>query len=332
MNQTDFDGSDILLIGSDDEVIGSTQSLQELFDRDMRAAGLENPPQWLIDDKTAFAKYVAAVNEGWSSEAMWNALSSTKAFKTRFDGLDVVMGQMGTDSLVAGTAEYTRRETEIRSALLSSRGPGADTSRGYVSSLIASGWAPAEVGALLSLEKRIKDNPAALDNINQILTFQGLDPLSADDFVSFLQDQDAMTVDPSFAPGEVFEAVNDALRFQALVDEGVDISTEFATELGTGSSEAIGSIAAYSERARIAAIEVARNSNELDINKYGLERDDIIAATFGEESPTGKATSEVNELLEKMGRERAKAATGFSSASSYIDALGRIRVQGMSNL
>ena len=171
-----------------------------------------------------------------------------------------------------------------------------------------------------------------MDNINQILTFQGLDPLGADDFISFLQDQDAMTIDPSHAPGQVFEAVNDALRFQALIDQGITISNEFATSLGEGTSETIVNAGTYSEQARIAAIESARNADELTLHKYDLTRDDIIAATFGEVSPSGRSTSEVNELLMKMGRERSKAATGFQSAASYTDALGRLRVQGLSNL
>ena len=332
MSQADFDGSDMLEVGSVDEIAGATGSLQAQFDRDMRSAGLENPPAWIMADEQAMVRYVSAVNEGVSGEQMWGSLSSTQAFKNRFDGLDVVMGQLGTSSYVSGVAEYTNRELALRQSILSSRGPSADTSPEYVSSLIAAGWQATEVGELLSLEKRVRDNPEAIDNINEILTFQGLDPLDPDDFVSFLQDQDALTIDPSFAPGQVFEAVNDALRFQALLDEGINISPEFATELGTGTSEQIGSVAQFSERARIAAIEAARNANELDLGKYDLTRDDIIAATFGEESPSGKATSEVNELLEKMGRERAKAATGFASSSSYIDALGRIRVQGVSNL
>ena len=330
--QREFDGSDTLTVGSVDEIAGATGSLQAQFDRDMRAAGLENPPAWITADKDAMVRYVNAVNEGWSPERMWGSLSGTQAFKTRFDGLDVVMGQLGTTSLVSGVAEYTNRETQMRSALLSSRGPSADTSPEYVSSLIAAGWKPAEVGELLGLEKRVKDNPEALDNINSILAFQGLDTLDADDFVSFLQDQDAQTIDPSFAPGQVFEAVNDALRFQALIDEGINISAEFATDLGEGTSEAIGSVEQYSAQAQMAAQELARNSDELALKKYGLDRNDVIAVNFSEESPSGKSVSDINEILERVGKERAKAATGFASASSYTDALGRLRVQGLSNL
>ena len=332
MTQKEFDASDTQVVGTVDEIAGSTGSLQAQYERDMRAAGLENPPAWLAGDEKAMATYVTAVNEGWSAERTWGALASTDAFKQRFDGLDVVMGQLGTTSYVEGIGEFVGRETAIRQTILATRGPNADTSPEYVSSLIGAGWQPAEVAELLDLEKRVKANPEALDNINAILRFQGLGELTADDFVSFLQQQDAALIDPSVTPGELFEGVNDALRFQALMDEGLNISEEFATELGEGTSDAIGSTAQYSAQAQMAAMEVARNADELALKKYGLDREDIIAAQFNEVSPTGKSVSEINEILQRMGRERARAATGFTSVPSYTDALGRLRVQGFSNL
>lgn len=332
MTQSEFDGSDMLTVGSVDEIAGATGSLQAQFDRDMRSVGFENPPAWVMSDQTAMVKYVTAVNEGWSGERMWNAMKTTDAFGKRFAGFDTVMDQLGTSSLLLGVQTYIQREATIRSALISNRGPNTDTSVEYVSSLIGSGWIPTEVQQLLGYEARVKANPDALDNVNEILAFQGLPTLNPDDFVSFLQDQDAVTLDPSFTPGQLYEGINDALRFQALMQEGLDISTEFASDLGEGTSTTISQAGAYTDRARAAAIEVARNADDLELGRYDLQRDDIVAAMFGEESPSGKATSEVSELLEKMGRERSKKATGFASVPSYVDALGRLRVQGFSNL
>jgi hypothetical protein len=246
--------------------------------------------------------------------------------------LDTVMSQLGTTSFVAGIGEFVGRETAIRQSILANRGPGADTSPEYVSSLIGAGWQPTEVSELLSLEKRVKDNPEAMDNINSILAFQGLGELSPDDFVSFLQEQDAALIDPSIQPSELFEGINDALRFQALVDEGLNISPEFATELGEGTSDDIGTVSRYSAQAQMAAMEVARNADDLTLQRYDLSRDDVIAVQFNEESPSGKSVSDINDIMSRLGRERSKAATGFASSSSYVDALGRLRVQGLSNL
>jgi hypothetical protein len=329
LTQEQFDASDTLSVGTVDELSG-TESLQSQFERDMRAAGLENPPAWLMADNTAMTTFITSINEGWSPERMYNALSSTDAFKARFDGLGVVMSQLGTSSFVEGIAAFTGREGEIRSSILSSRGPNSDTSQEYVTGLIASGWQAAEVGELLALEARVKANPDAMDNINEILAYQGLPELSPDDFISFLQDQDALTLDPGFTPGELFEGVNDALRFQALLTEGLDIGLELATELGTGTSEEIGSEEQFSKQAQLAASFIASNARELSFDKMGLERDEIIAAMFGETIEGGRPVSEINAILEQFGKERSKAAQGFTRTQSFIDRLGRPVTQGFS--
>jgi len=327
--QAQFDESDTLLVGTTDEL--GPESLQAQFERDIRSLGLESPPAWLIADREAMTVFVTAVNEGWSTERTNNALSGTQAFKDRFIGLDVVMNQLGTSSITEGIAEFTRREDQIRQSLLASRGPSTDVSQETVTSLIASGWQPAEIEELLGLEKRVRDNPAAMDNINQILVFQGFDPLDPDDFVQFLQDQDALSLDPSFTPSDIFESINDALRFQALLTEGIEVDLGFATELGTGVSEGIASIDQFSRQAQLAAGFIAANQAELNFEKLGLSREDIIAAQFGEVPEGGRPVSEVNQILEQFARERSKAAQGFSGGQSFIDASGRLRTQGFAD-
>lgn len=177
---------------------------------------------------------------------------------------------------------------------------------------------------MLALEKRVKDNPEAMNNINQILAFQGLDVLDPDDFVSFLQYQDRATLDANVEPDELFEAVNDALRFQALLTEGIDIDLEFASDLGTGTSETIGSEEMFSRQAQLAAGLIGMNARELDFEKMGLTRDEIVAAQFGETlEGGGRSVAEVNATLEKFARERSKAGQGHTTVQGYIDRLGR---------
>ena len=332
LTQANFDASGAITVGDVDEVLGATGSIQAQMERDLRSAGLENPPQWLAQDHEAMTRWVVGVNEGFSAERLWVEVSDTNAFKERFSGLDTIFDQEGTNQFTTAIAEFTRREGLIRQSINTRRGPGADTSIDYVSGLIGGGWQPAEIDELLILERQLRDSPEALDNMNQILAFQELPELTPDDFISFLQDGQRLAVDPAFIPGDLFEGINDALRFQALIEEGLQIDLEFATELGEGVSDTIASPTQFSERARLAAIEIARNTTELDRQTLGISRDDIIAAAFGEESPSGKSVSEISELLERLGRDRAKRATGLPGAASFVDALGRLRVQGSSNL
>ena len=106
LSQGQFDNLGSLQAGTIDEIIGSTESLQAQFERDMRALGLESPPPWLANDTEAMVTFITGINEGWSNERIWNSLSSTDAFQVRFAGLDVVMDQLGSTQISAGVAEY----------------------------------------------------------------------------------------------------------------------------------------------------------------------------------------------------------------------------------
>ena len=222
-----------------------------------------------------------------------------------------------------------RREADIRSALLSNRGPDTDVSQETVSSLIGSGWQAAEVEELLVLERQVRENPEALQNINDILAYQGLGiEFTPDDFVDFLREQNQATVDPAYQPTEIFEAVNDALRFQALLTEGIEVDFDFATELGEGTSTAIADPTAFSQQAQLAAGYIARNQRELDLDKMGLTRDDIVAAMFNDADAAGRPISEITGILEQFARERSKAAQGYTRVQSFIDQRGRPIIQG----
>jgi hypothetical protein len=63
-----------------------------------------------------------------------------------------------------------------------------------------------------------------------------------------------------------------------------------------------------------------------------LTREDIIAATFNDASASDKSPSEVQTLIEKLSRERQRAATGFSGTQSFVDAQNRLRIQGFGNV
>ena len=326
MTQAQFDQSDTLFMGSVDEIAGTTESLQAQYERDSRAAGLEAPPAWLVADQKAMATMITATNEGWSSERTYGELAKLDSFKARFAGWETVQAQLGTTSIADSIAEYTAREAAIRPLLLRYRGPDAVTSPEYVSSLIGAGWQPAEVGELLELEQEVKGDSDAFKNINAILAAQGIPELTGDDFVTLLQEERLSTAD-DFTPSELFEAVNDALRQTALAGQGLNIGTDLAAELGTGTSTTIQSPTDFKDEAQRVAGIVAANFNGIDAGKYGLNRDEVLRYFMGESDDP-----DVGRKLEKLGRERGIAAQGHAATSSFIDAEGRLRTQGYSNV
>jgi hypothetical protein len=170
-----------------------------------------------------------------------------------------------------------------------------------------------------------------------------LAPLTKDEFIDFLREsnrvasgtptpleaqKDRNAAGPTQA--ERFTAINDALRFQALLDAGVDVSLEQATALGQGDTgEEILSPADFTRQAQLAAQEIGRNISDIDLRRYDLTRDDVIAAAFNEESSSGRSVSEVQELILKLSRERSRAETGHAGVASFQDQQGRLRLQGL---
>jgi hypothetical protein len=370
MTQGQFDNSGIIVtVGSIDEQVGATESVQAQFERDLHELGLDNPPQWVQGSQDAMSTFLIAVNEGWSPERTWGALAGTAAFDQRFPGLDEIQRQMGTNSFVDSVANYKARESAVRESLLRHRGSNTDTSQQTVSGIVASGWNPTDVEELLDLERMLRspEGQETFENINNILAFQGLDPLNPDDFVDFMRHNNQQNIEAGqnvlTQPGTIssraiidpdgtirtepvttgravddtvfsrFEAINDALRLQALIDEGIEgLTPGFASALGTGESTEIESVEAFSRQAQLAAAEIGRNLRDIDLGRFGLTQEDIIAATFNDASASDKSVSEVQRLIEKLSRERQRAATGFSGTQSFVDAQNRLRIQGFGNV
>jgi hypothetical protein len=317
--------------------------LQAQHERDLRELGLDNPPEWIQNNPEAMSTFLVAVNEGWSPERTWMALSDTAAFKARYPGLDVVMAQTGSNSFVDAINEYHQRESEITASLLRHRGPNTDISLTTIDAIVATGWNPANVEELAEVEAQIRNDPTILENLNAIYEFQGLDPISADVLADILiegnriaagvtlQDRGPLGQAPlgPQLPSDVFRTFNDAMRLQALITAGVDVSLQTAIDLGDADTgEEILSPAQFTRQAQLAAQEIDRNRRDIDLEKFGLTEAEITAASFGEPIEGGRDVTEIQELILKLSRERQRAATGTGGATSFQDAEGRLRLQG----
>jgi hypothetical protein len=319
MDQGEWDETGIFVVGPIDERLGATESEASIMERELRALGFEQTPPWWDEEVSTIAVIGAA--EGWSAGRIAKAMSETDAFAGRFPALAEFMAGRGITDLIAGTAGYVQEESALRDALNRFRGPTTDTSTEYLGSLISTGWTADQIVPVIEAERILRESPGAIDNLNEILAYGGLDTIDENGFI------DVMTGSGS---ADVYEAINDTLRQQALLEAGVDIDTAFAESLGTGVSSAIDSPERYTQQAVQAATSIARNFRALDLQQYGLDRDDIVAAVFGEESPTGKTVGEINDILGKIQREAQASAAGYDSVQSFLDARGRLRIQGFS--
>lgn len=320
VDQAEWDESGVLVVGPIDERLGATESEASLMEREFRAMGYEQIPSWW--DEEVMTIQIIGAAEGWSASRIAQSISETEAFQERFPALDTFMTGRGINDIVAATSAYVAEENALSAALRRFRGPNTDVSTEYLGTLIGTGWTANEAIPLIEAEKLLRDNPEGLGELNAILAYRGMDLIEADGFI------DVMTGSGS---ADVYEAINDTLRAQALAEAGVDIDTAFAESLGTGTSTTISDPSAFTQAAQSTAAAIARNFQALDLQQFGLERDDIVAAMFGEPSPTGKDAGQINEILGRIEREANASAGGFAGSSSFLDQRGRLRIQGFSN-
>jgi hypothetical protein len=230
---------------------------------------------------------------------------------------------MGGASLGEVMDTYLARETSIRDMLITYRGANTNLTNRYIGTIIGSGWAPTEIQEMLRAEQLMKgeDGRLALTDLNRILRASGMDTVGPREFLELMRGN---------AAPQVFEAINDTLRAQALREQGLEISAELAASLGEGVAFSVASasqLGQFSTAAQNAAFAIISNRLELDAAKFGISRDEIIQAAFGE-----GYSQEVEVKLQKFARERQTAAEGYGASTGYQTGSGRLVVAGLEGL
>ena len=316
LSQQQFDEEGTTL-GLLDEIAGSTESIQSRFERGIRELGLGDLPQWMREDTEIMTILMLGTEEELDAGTIANQLSQTGGFAAEYPGWEALQGFMGGATILDTIDEYSRRRTELTSLIRRYRGPDTDVSNQYLGTLIGTGWEAREAAQILEGERQLSSGEA-LANLNDILTFNQMETVDEGGFLELMRGN---------AAPEVFEAINDALRRKALSEEGIDVDVDFAVSLGAGSSTAVADLASFGGSARQAALDILNNGRELEAGKFGITREEIVAASFGE-----PLSSETDAKLAQFGRERRAAAGGFAFGGGFIDAEGRLRMQGTAAL
>ena len=317
VSQEGFDADPNLLMGTVDEALGATESIESMIRRDLREAGREDVPQWIRDDPAAMLIVMTGAKESWSAGRIATELTRTTGFAARHPGFAALKQAAPNASVLELTEDYYDRERKITEVLRRYRGPDTPADPAYVGSLISTGWKPEGVAQVLEGERLLRQSPAAFQTLNAILTQAGKPAVTEEGFLEIMRGN---------AEPEVYELVNDTNRKLALAAAGVDITTGAAAELGAGSSSQIAGEGAFDEGARLAALNIIANRYDLNAARYGLTREQIVKAAFGE------APGDVYDRLNQLGRERSAAGEGLGGFSAYQDEQGRLRVAGLKGL
>lgn len=320
MSQAAFDDESFVLVGLIDQELGATESLGSRIERDIRALGLEDLPGWLANSPDALALVGQATAQEWSSGRLWQELSNTAAFKTRFGA---VWARYKTDNVTI--QEAVNRIVADENALQSALRPwgGGDTE--FIHGLLNNGWTPSAAAQVLESAEDLARRPDTLEFVNAVLTQSGFDPLDEVGFINALN---------GHGPQEAIEAVNTAQAARALIESGIDLADEDVDLIMdlVDTSDRLLTVESWRSLAQELSFNIMRNARELDFGKLGVDEEDLVAAAFGRESPSGRSTGEVLGLLARFERDRRVAGQGSEAFGGFIDESGRLRLTGLAGL
>jgi len=305
-----------------DERFGITESYQATIDRELRVFGQEDVPAWQRNSTEVMTILSQAAAEGFSAGRTFRLVSQTQAFQTQHPNFNQVAAvhTPGAADLDAFQF-YVEARDQIRESLRTYRGEQSATDT-TISEIMAAGWDPEEAEDVLQAEAVVRAMPGAADRLNEILEHQGRDlQVTEDNLLDLILDGETERT-----PFQVQELINDAIRSQSFANQGIELSPTLAAALGTG--EAFETL--DPNTARESAIEVATNifrfGAELEAEREGLGRDDLIRAMVD-----GDMDAAVQERLLKFQRRRSIEGQG-QATSAFVNQRGGLQIGSLQNL
>lgn len=334
-----FEEQRILEVGTVDEVLGSTEDIGFTIQRQLRAFGMESLPDWMRSDPEAMFISATGANEGWSPGRTLRELSGLRSFRDRFPAWQTVLQEAGGDE-AAAMQQYTQTETRFRDLLRSRRGPNADLSPGYVGNLIAAGWTPEAVAPILDAEQTVRADPSLLAGINRMLQASGQAPIGVAGATALvaagnmpteqarqvLGQVDLTRLLNGNDPGQVIDLVNDALTLTSFEEAGLTgLSLDFVRGL-RDESRGVLEPEQVMQFAQEAALQVIQFLPDIELGRYGLTQEQVVSAA------AGRGDAQVADTLSRIVRERQLAARGTGGFSGFVNARGRLQLQGLAGI
>ncbi len=323
ISESEFNAREGIDVGLIDERFNIEESYQQDVDRQLRVFGKEDLPDWQRNDKEVMTTLLQSANEGFSAGRTLGLVAETDAFKTHHPFFSQVRGvHTPGASLTESLDWYQTARDQVRESSRAYRGIEADVSDNTIGQILADGWDPEEVEDVFIGEAVVRQMPGTAEQINNLLKFQGSDLVIDDNNLLDL----ILDGETDRTPFATQELINDAIRAQAFSGQGVILSPALAEALGTGESFETLDANKVGQIAQETAQNIFRNRLELDAEREGLSRDDLIKAMVD-----GDESGAVAEKLMKFNRRRNVEQSGFATSAQQTEK-GRLRILSTSGL
>ena len=295
--------------GGDITSMAGTGSFEGAFDQAI-TRGLDDGalPDWAQASGEILDIIYIGYTQGKAPEWYLDQISKTASFTQRFPGIKALQttGNLGLAEAISGFLEY---EAMLKGLELQYGGAEDNITPAKVAALMQKGYSASMVTEAYAVGRRLQNNASALSAFNQILVANGGAAMNTVDMINFLKGN---------APAEVYDLYEAASFREGAEAHGLEkymsaedaINAAMETE-GTADPQAI--FGAFSD----AATSLLRLRHEVDMNKYGLNHEDLVDVSLGLKPRSGAMTMDIVDNIQRAQNEAHANRNNFAPRPYY---------------
>ncbi len=245
-------------------------------------------PEWAEKDGAALDIIYTAQAEGKSTAWVVEQLAKTPGFKERFPSIATFQSDNNM-TLIEAIAGFLEMETGINQALKATGQDGSLTPA-MVGQLLAGGHSLKTVQDTVAGFLRMRQFAPAMSAFNQVLEANGQAPLSSiQEMLDFVSGRSSSFIYDLYEASSIQEAAVGA-------GLGDIFSAQDAIQLATATNQTLSSATQGMQKA---AELLLRLRTEVDMNKFGLNHEELIDISLGQVPRSGRSQSEIHESINR---------------------------------
>ena len=255
-------------------------------------------PDWAKGDGAVTDLLYIAASEDKSKDWLIEQLAKLPSFKERFPGIEA-FENVGL-TVVEGVTAFLELETGVKEMVMRDGGDPDSVTPAIIGGLVAQGHSLNDVSFVFGAFDKMEKNAGALAAFNEVLVAKGMDPLDADGQFDFMA---------GLAPKELYDIWEGASLHRAAIDAGLSIGVQGAISLAAA-TEGLTSYDAALEGLNMAASNLLQFRNQLALDQYGLNEQDLIDLSLGLAPSSGASQADIARNIDKA----IRSATANSQA------------------
>ena len=282
--------------GMMNEVLGKTDNYASIVERALLggSTGDLELPSWVTDNEELMGIFYVAISEKKDTSWMIKSMAKTQAFKERFPKIDKLISIVGDAvTAVQSFVEMEQRVDELNNRYGLRGTPEAEDATKLVSVMIDKGYTVDDLEETYKIFDLAGKHSTTLNAFQSVLTEKGFnfDLSNNADMVAFFK---------GTAPTEIYDLYEASSILEQSARFTIGLDAEKAIELAMNTPGQI-ETRELNTALQQAAMAISRYREEINLQKYGLNSDDIINAALGIHVPgVGLSSIELEKAFSRI--------------------------------